>query len=130
MRRLLQLHTTALAIIAVALLIWPENFLHGVGVTVPAPLAVVSLTRIIAVLVAVVAAVSSMLVGLAPESQLRALTNMSLAYAATALLLLLQEISIWNSVTGALLVAFPAVFAALFGAAYLSARRAVDSSAA
>ncbi len=129
MRRLLQLHTWALAIVAVALLIWPENFLHGVGVTVPAPLAVLSLTRIIAVLVAIIAAVSSMLVGLAPESQMRALTNMSLAYTATAALLLLQEISIWNSVTGALLVAFPVVFAALFGAAYLSARRAASTAA-
>ncbi len=129
MRRLLQLHTTALAIIAIALLIWPDRFLNGLGVGVPAAVAVVSLTRIIAMLVAVIAAVSTMLVGLAPESQMRALTNMSLAYTAMAVMMLIQEIAIWNTVTGALLVMCPAVFAALFGAAYLSARRAADSTA-
>lgn len=129
MRRLLQLHTTALAIVAIALLIWPDHLLAGLGIGESASFAVVSLTRIIAMLVAVIAAVSTMLVGLAPESQMRALTNMSFAYTAMAVMMLLQEIAIWNSVTGALLVVFPAVFAALFGAAYLSARRAADESA-
>ncbi len=129
MRRLLQIHTAFLAILAIGLLLWPDRFLAGVGVSIPSTFPEVSLTRIIAMLVAVIAAVSSMLVGLAPESQMRALLNMSLAYAAMAAIMLIQDITIWRSGTGIMLVVIPAVFAALFGAAYLSVRRALASDA-
>lgn len=121
-RRLVQFHTVVMACAFGMLALAPEQFLQSLGVTDMA-FSVLSLTRVIAVLLVVVAAAVMPVPSLVSTARTRALTSIGLAYAVGALLILGQEIAIWNTTGGAIVTAIPCLFAIGFIGARFAERQ-------
>lgn len=115
-RRVVQLHTSVLAVFSAILLIAPGPTLAGLGIDSP-DFAVLSLSRVIAAVLAIAAVAVLPLPDLPAEPRRRALIGLAAAYFAATALLLVQETAIWNSGIGAVLVGFAGMLTLAFGAA-------------
>jgi hypothetical protein len=122
LRRLIQLHTVILAAASVALLIAPGAAFAGLGIVTP-NLPVLALTRLIAALLVIAAAAVLPLSQVSPAARRSALWGLTAAYGASTVLLLVQEIAIWGSTMGAILVITAGVLSCAFAAAAVAERR-------
>jgi hypothetical protein len=122
LRRLIQLHTVILAAASVALLIAPGAALAELGIVTP-NFPVLALTRLIAALLVIAAAAVLPLSQVTPAARRPALWGLTAAYSASTLLLLVQEIAIWGSTTGAIVVITAGVLSCAFAAAAVAERR-------
>ncbi|MEO5904686.1 MAG: hypothetical protein ABIQ55_11775 [Gemmatimonadaceae bacterium] len=127
-RRLIQIHTTLVGVASLALLIVPGPFLAGLGVT-EASFGILSLTRVIAVLLMIVAAAVSLLSRLDLPGGVIAARTIGGTYMVAAVLLLGQEIAIWNTTGGGIIVAAAAIAGIVFLAASVSAPRVREVAA-
>jgi hypothetical protein len=103
-RRLMQVQSVVLAAVSLGLLLVPFQVLSALGVA-PTSFGVVSLVRVIAALLMIVAASTLGLTLLQGSARALAFGLLSAAYGAATLLLLAQEIAIWTTVGGAVVVA-------------------------
>ncbi|MFI5238801.1 MAG: hypothetical protein ACHQQP_03240 [Gemmatimonadales bacterium] len=105
----------------------PDWFLASLGITDIA-FSVVSLTRVIAVLLVVVAAAVLPVPSLVGNARSRALMSIGLAYAVGTLLILTQEIAIWSTTGGAIIAGIAALFAVAFIGVRFLERSPVDAA--
>ena len=113
LRNLIRLHTLILAAASLALLIAPIAVLQAFGVT-DASFPVLALTRVLAGLVAVLAAAILPVPNLPVPARGQALTGLAVSYALLAALIVTQQIAIWSSLAGMLLSAECILHAAVF----------------
>jgi len=121
-RRIIQMHTAVLGCAGLALLVAPRPILASLAITEPS-LGTVSLTRVIAALLVIVAAAVLSVSHLESPARAAALRVIGIAYTIGALLLIAQEIAIWNTVGGALVVGVAAIAAVAFLGAARAERR-------
>ncbi|HXV17638.1 MAG TPA: hypothetical protein VD758_12705, partial [Gemmatimonadaceae bacterium] len=100
----IRLHTLVLVTASILLLVAPVTVLQAFGVT-DVSFPVLALARVLAGLVAVLAAAVVPVPDLPVPVRARALMGLATAYAFLSILTLAQEIAIWSSVAGALLSA-------------------------
>ena len=103
-RNVIRLHTLILAAASLLLLVAPATVLQAFGVT-DVSFPVLALARVLAGLVAVLAAAVVPVPDLPAPARRRALMGLSTAYAFLSILTLGQQIAIWSSLAGALLSA-------------------------
>ena len=103
-RNVILLHTLVLVTASILLLVAPVTVLQAFGVT-DVSFPVLALARVLAGLVAVLAAAVVPVPDLPVPVRARALMGLATAYAFLSILALAQEIAIWSSVAGALLSA-------------------------
>lgn len=116
LRRLIQMHTVILVGASAVLLIAPGAALDALGIA-SASFPILALTRVIAALLAIVAAAVYPMADVAPYARRAALWGVTGAYSVTTLLLLVQQTSIWGSRMGAVLVIIPAALSCAFALA-------------
>jgi hypothetical protein len=97
-------HTLVLATASIALLVSPLPMLNAVGIADPS-YGVLSLTRLLAGLLAVLGASMTALPELPDRTRRHALVTVTAAYGVFFLLVLAQQIAIWNSRFGWVIVA-------------------------
>ena len=113
MRRLVvRFHVITLVVATTAIFFAPMPVLEALGI--PSSNAAHSLLRVISCLLAVVAASSFALAELPGPARSSVYTAMGIAYAATTLMLLAQQIAIWDGALGAVLVVVGAIHASAF----------------
>ena len=113
LRSFIRFHTVVLAIASAALLLAPDAVLGMFGVQ-GGSFEVLALTRVLAGVVALLAAALLPLPDLPAPARGRALVGVAAAYMVVAALALTQQIAIWANVAGALLTAECVVNAAVF----------------
>lgn len=116
LRRLIQIHTVLLIGASALLLIMPGPALDALGIA-SASFPVLALTRVIAALLAIVAAAVYPIADVAPAARRPALLGVAAAYVVTTLLLGIQQTAIWESTMGAVVVIIAAGFACAFALA-------------
>ena len=113
MRRIVvRLHMITLVAATVAIFLAPMPVLDALGI--PFSNAAHSLLRVISCLLAVVAAASFALAELPQPARSSVYTAMGIAYTATTLMLLAQQIAIWHGALGTVLVVVAAIHACAF----------------
>jgi hypothetical protein len=112
-RNVIRLHTLVLVTASILLLVAPVTVLQAFGVT-DVSFPVLALARVLAGLVAVLAAAVVPVPDLPAPVRARALMGLATAYAFLSILTLAQEIAIWSSVAGALLSAECVLHSAAF----------------
>ena len=123
LKSVVRLHTAILATASVALLIVPGKILESFGVIDPS-FSVLSLTRILAGLIGVLAAAVYPLPDLPVSARGKALTIVAISYALLAALTIAQQVAIWSSVAGLLLSVECLIHAGAFAWLAASERRA------
>lgn len=113
LRSFIRLHTAILALASMALLLAPGAVLRTFGVAADS-LEVLAVARVLAGLLAVLAAALLFLPDLPGAVRGRALGGVAVAYALLTGLVLLQQIAIWSSTPGVLLTAECALHAGAF----------------
>ena len=116
LRRLIRIHTLILVGASLLLLIAPGTALDALGIA-SASFPVLALTRVIAALLAIVAAAIYPIADVASDARRPALWGVTGAYFVTTLLFLMQQTSIWGSNTGAVMVIIAAALACAFALA-------------
>lgn len=116
LRRLIQIHTAILIGASASLLIMPGAALEALGIA-SASFPVLALTRVIAALLAIVAAAVYPIANVVPVARRPALLGVGGAYVVTSLLLGMQQTAIWESTMGAVAVIIAAAFACAFALA-------------
>ena len=96
LRRLIQIHTLILIGASLLLLIAPGAALDALGIA-SASFPVLALTRVIAALLAIVAAAIYPIADVASDARRPALWGVTGAYFVTTLLFLMQQTSIWEA---------------------------------
>jgi hypothetical protein len=113
LRNVIRLHTLILASASVFLLVAPATALQAFGVT-DAPFSVLALARVLAGLLAVLAAAVVPVPNLPAPARRQALIGLAAAYAFLSILVVAQQIAIWSSLAGTLLSAECILHAAAF----------------
>ena len=122
-RNIVRLHTGILVAAGLALLIAPGAILASFGVLDPT-FPVLSLIRVMAGMMFVLAAAVSPVPQLPAPARAYALTVIAAAYAVLSALCLMQQVAIWSSTAGALLSAELMLHAAAFAWLAISERKA------
>lgn len=113
LRSFIRFHTVVLAIASAALLLFPGAVLETFGVH-GAGFEVLALTRVLAGVLALLAATLLPLPDLPTPVRGRALVGVAAAYMVVASLVLAQQVAIWANVAGAVLTAECVLHAAVF----------------
>jgi hypothetical protein len=124
LRNVIRLHTLILATASLFLLIAPATALQTFGVT-DTSFPVLALTRVLAGLLAVLAAAVVPVPNLPAPARGQALIGLAAAYALLSILTLVQQIAIWSSLAGTLLSAECILHAVAF--AWLGSREHASS---
>jgi hypothetical protein len=112
--RAIKLHTLILTAASVTLLIAPLAILGAFGIDAPS-FAVLTITRLGAGVLGVLAAAVLPMPMLPRDARIGALRGMAVAYALLATLAMLQQIAIWSSLAGTVLTGVLALIAGGFG---------------
>lgn len=113
LRNVIRLHTLIVAAASVLLLVAPATVLQTFGVT-DTSFSVLALTRVLAGLLAVLAAAVVPVPNLPAPARGQALIGLAAAYAFLSILVLAQQIAIWSSLAGTVLSAECILHAAAF----------------
>jgi hypothetical protein len=113
LRNVIRLHTLILVAASLFLLVAPATVLQTFGVT-DTSFPVLALARVIAGLIAVLAAAVAPVPNLPTPARGKALIGLAAAYAFLSILILAQQIAIWSSLAGTLLSAGCILLAAAF----------------
>lgn len=126
LRNVVRLHTVILVATSLALLIAPSVILEAFGIT-NASFAVLSLTRVLAGLIGVLAAAVYPVPDLPAPARGQALTGLAVSYALLAALITAQQVAIWSNLAGTVLTAECLLHTAAFAWLAVDERRSVSA---
>lgn len=127
LKNVVRLHTAILAAASLSLLVVPGRILDAFGVIDPS-FSVLSLTRILAGLIGVLAAAVYPLPDLPVLVRGKALKTVAISYTLLAVLTIAQQVAIWSSLAGLLLSAECLIHAAAFAWLAASERKVVATA--
>jgi hypothetical protein len=128
LKSIVRVHTVILAVASIVLLIAPGRLLEAFGIT-NASFAVLSLTRVLAGLIATLATAIYPLPDLPLPVRSKALSAVATAYFLLTALIVAQQVAIWSNVAGMLLSAECLLHAGAFAWLAVNERKVLAAGA-